>query len=245
RARSPYRAVLLRLVEERAALEHAGALLGGDLDIARGEQEDLVGDALHAAVERVGQSAGEVDEPLGELLVGALEVENDRHTLLEPVGDLLRVVEAAREDEVDANGAGPRNALDAAQPPRLRRRTEDARPGVRRRLGIGPVVELLPPAAAMRQAADVRPLGVGPLELLVGDVAVFVPVLLFGDAEVHEGAVPDVGKGHGCGDVTPATGLIPPGRGSLPRPRRRRSPGSFPSRARRARAPRRAREGGG
>ena len=62
--------MLLSLVEEAAALEQPGALLGGDLDVARGQQEDLVGDALHAAVQGVGQPAGEVDQALGELLVG-------------------------------------------------------------------------------------------------------------------------------------------------------------------------------
>src|SRR5579883_1097979 len=64
------------LVEEAAALERAGALLGGELDVPRGEQEDLVGDALHAAVERVGEPAREVDQPLRELGVGALQVED-------------------------------------------------------------------------------------------------------------------------------------------------------------------------
>src|SRR5437588_8544536 len=35
----------LSLVEEAAALEEAGAFLCGDLDVARRDQEDLVGDA--------------------------------------------------------------------------------------------------------------------------------------------------------------------------------------------------------
>src|SRR5262245_53260892 len=86
---------LLRLVEEAAALEEPGALLRGDLDVPRGEQEHLVGHALHAAVQRVGEAAREVDQPLRELLVGALEVEDHGDPLLEAVGDLLRVVEAA------------------------------------------------------------------------------------------------------------------------------------------------------
>src|SRR5438094_7124704 len=87
----------LSLVEEAAALEHPGPFLGRDLDVARGEQEDLVGDPLHAAVERVGETAGEVDQPLRKLLVAALAVEDHRHPVLEAVGDLLGVVEAARQ----------------------------------------------------------------------------------------------------------------------------------------------------
>ena len=54
------------LVEE-ALLDQPRALLGRDLDVARREQEDLVGDPLHAAVERVGQAGGEVDQALGEV----------------------------------------------------------------------------------------------------------------------------------------------------------------------------------
>src|SRR4051812_21343844 len=85
----------LSLVEEAAALEQARPLLGRDLNVSRREQEDLVGDPLHAAVECVGEAAGEVDQALREILVGALEVEDDRDRLLELVRDLLRVVEAA------------------------------------------------------------------------------------------------------------------------------------------------------
>src|SRR5437899_11420062 len=95
--------LFLRLVEEAASFEQLGALLGGDLDVARGQQEDLVGHALHAAVERIGEAAGEVDQPLREILVGALEVEDDGDPLFELVRDLLRVVEAARDDEMDAD----------------------------------------------------------------------------------------------------------------------------------------------
>src|SRR5438132_7399969 len=93
-------ALFLRLVEESAALEHPRPLLGGHLDVPRREQEDLVGDALHAAVQRVGEAAREVDQPLRELGVGALEVEDDRDRLLELVRDLLGIVEAARDHEV-------------------------------------------------------------------------------------------------------------------------------------------------
>src|SRR3982751_3688331 len=80
------RSSLLRLVEA-AALEEARAFLGGDLDVPGREQEDLVRDALHAAVQRVRQPAREVDQPFRELLVGALEVEDHRDPLLEAVGD--------------------------------------------------------------------------------------------------------------------------------------------------------------
>src|SRR5205085_5825234 len=96
---------LLRLVEEAAALEEARSLLGGDLDVARREEEDLVGDALHAAVEGIRQPTREVDQPLRELLVRALEVEDDRDRLVELVRDLLRIVEAALNDVVVAGGA--------------------------------------------------------------------------------------------------------------------------------------------
>src|SRR5919109_5605176 len=65
------------LVEE-ALLDQASALLGGHLDVTRREQEHLVGDPLHAAVERVRQAGSEVDQPLREVRVGLLEVEDDR-----------------------------------------------------------------------------------------------------------------------------------------------------------------------
>ena len=51
------------LIEE-ALLDQPRALLGGDLDVLRGQQEDLVGDPLHPAVQRVGEAAGEVDQAL-------------------------------------------------------------------------------------------------------------------------------------------------------------------------------------
>ena len=57
------------LVEE-ALLDQLRAFLGRDLDVARREHEDLVGDPLHAAVERVREAAGEVDQALAELGVG-------------------------------------------------------------------------------------------------------------------------------------------------------------------------------
>src|ERR1700730_3168360 len=84
----------LRLVEEPAPLEQLSALLGAHLHVSRSEQEHLVGNALHPAVERVGETTCEVDQPFRELRVGALQVEDHRNPLLEPVRDLLRVIEA-------------------------------------------------------------------------------------------------------------------------------------------------------
>src|SRR3954464_13347376 len=62
------RDVISGLVEE-ALLDQARTFLRGDLDVARREQEDLVGDLLHAAVERVGEAGREVDQALGEVTV--------------------------------------------------------------------------------------------------------------------------------------------------------------------------------
>ena len=148
-------------------------------------------------------SFSEVDQPLREVLVAALEVEDHRHAFLEAVGDLLRVVEAARQHEVDAGGAATaptaRDALDAAQTARLGRGPQDACAcRGRRRLGVGPVVEFLAAATPRREPAHVRPVGVGALELLVGEVAVLVPILFLGDPEVDEGLAPDVGEAHGA-----------------------------------------------
>src|SRR5919198_4780989 len=100
---SSARVLALRLVEETAALEESRALLRGHFDVSRRQQEHLVGDALHAAVERIREAAGEVDQAFREVAVGALQVEDDRDRLLELVRDLLRVVEAARDDEMDAH----------------------------------------------------------------------------------------------------------------------------------------------
>src|SRR3954451_3242665 len=91
----------LRLVEE-ALFDQPRALLRGDLDVARREHEHLVGDPLHAAVEGVGEPAGEVDQALGQLGVDPLQVEDDRHLVLKLVGDLLGVVEGLGDDEMDA-----------------------------------------------------------------------------------------------------------------------------------------------
>src|SRR5436853_426909 len=105
-------------------------------------------------------------------------------------------------------------ALDTAQPARrlavaltlLSRRPQDAR-ARGRGLRIGPVVRVLVAAAApRRESTDVRPVRVCTLKLLVGEVAVLVPVLFLGDAEVDEGLVPDVGEAHLASDVTQRAG---------------------------------------
>ena len=129
------------LVEE-ALLDEPSLLLGRDLDVARGEQEGLLGDLLHPAVEGVGEAGGEVDQPLGELAVGGLQVEDHRDGRLEPVGDLLGVVEASRGDEVDLD-VGAAVAADRLQHPAAGR------------LVVGEdVVDLVARAAALGDPAD-------------------------------------------------------------------------------------------
>src|SRR3954451_1552565 len=177
----------LALVEE-ALLDQFGALLGRDLDVARREEEHLVGDPLHAAVERVGEAAGEVDQPLGEVGVRALEVQDHRDPVLELVRDVLRVVEGLGDDEVHADvvrapvAATSSAATDGSQ----HAGATGLDGGV-----VGEDVVDLVAAAPGGQAADVRALalpvtrlGLGP-GLLVG---VGVPIL--GQAEVDERAVP-------------------------------------------------------
>ena len=160
--------------------------------------------------------------------------------LLEPVGDLLRVVEAPRERR---GGRAP-GLVPGRSRPRAGGGARTPAGGCsceRSRADSGSVQSSNSSrrAAPVRQPPHVRALGVDPLELLVGEVAVLVPVLLLGDAEVDERPVPDVGEGHGCaGSLPRARGPSPPARRSLPPRRRPRSPGSFPSTARRARAPR-------
>src|SRR6266545_1100136 len=113
---SPSAAVFLvesGLVEEAAAFQEPRALLRGYFDVAGRQEKHLVGNTLHAAVERVRQAAGKVDQPLREILVGALEIEDDGNRLLELVRDLLRVIEAARDDEMDAHRGGSRNGRNA------------------------------------------------------------------------------------------------------------------------------------
>src|SRR5439155_8369321 len=118
--------------------------------------------------------------------------------------------------------------------------TQDARARRRLRLGVRPVVELFT-AAAPAQPVDVPLLGIDALQLLVGEVAVLLPLLFLGDAEVDEGPVPDVGESHIARNVTEGGGRRWSSRGgrrSLPPRPRPDSPGSFPSRARAGRAPR-------
>src|SRR6266702_2658144 len=151
------RAVVLQhsgLVEEAAALEQMRTLLGGHFHVSRREEKDLVCDALHAAVERVGEPAREVDQPLREILVGVLEIEDDGNGVLELVCDLLRVVEASRNDQVHADGH--RSRYGAGTGP------QDGG-AVAVGLGICPIVELAlaPPG---REPADVRPLRIAALE---------------------------------------------------------------------------------
>src|SRR3954452_22253895 len=151
--------VALRLVEE-ALLDQLRPLLGGDLDVARRQHEHLVGDALHAAVERVGEPAGEVDEALAQVVLDALEVEHDRDRVLELVRDLLGVVEALGDDEMHAHVAPAVPA--AAHRPEHRRRAPTAVVVV----GEDVVEVVAPPARA--ETADVRPLAIAVLELRLG-----------------------------------------------------------------------------
>src|SRR4051812_31379428 len=146
----------LRLVEE-ALLDELRALLRGDLHVARGEHEHLVGDALHAAVERVREAAREVDEPLAEVGLDALEVEDDRDRVLELVRHLLGVVEALRDDEVHAHITPSVAAAHRAQDGR---RTRGAAVVV-----VGEDVVEVVAAAAAAEPADVRPFAVAVLEL--------------------------------------------------------------------------------
>src|SRR5919201_4347366 len=151
---SPPSERFLGLVEEAAVLEQAGPLLGRDFDVPRRQQEDLVGDALHAAVERIREPAREVDQTLRELLVGALEVEDHRDRVLELVRDLLRIVEAPRDDEMDADGWDGRDRRACRSLSRcaaLARRADHGGAVGVVGLGIRPVLDLCL-AAAPRQA---------------------------------------------------------------------------------------------
>src|SRR5947199_293906 len=94
------------LVEE-PLFEQPCALFRRDLDVARGEQEHLVGDPLHPAVECVGQAAREVDQALGQVVVGVLQVQDHGNRVLELVGNVLDLVEVLGRHEMDAIGATP------------------------------------------------------------------------------------------------------------------------------------------
>src|SRR5215212_4645655 len=178
------------LVEE-ALLDQPRALLGRHLDVARREQEHLVGDPLHAAVQRVGESGGEVDQALRELGVGALEVQDHRHGVLELVRDLLGVVEALGDDEMNLDVPATAAAAVAADRP------QHARLAAARRLVGEDVVELVAPAPL--KPPDVRPLAVPVLQLGLGlrvGHRLVARVLLLGQAEVDERAMPCVAKRH-------------------------------------------------
>src|SRR5919199_98155 len=172
-----------RLVEE-ALLDQPRPLLRRDLDVARRQHEDLVGDPLHAAVERVGETRREVDEALGEVGLRALQVEDHRDAVLEAVGDLLGIVEALRNDEVHTDIVRP--------PVASSYRPQDARRPAGVLVGED-VVDVVAPAAA-RHTADVGPLPIAILELHLGLGLGIVVVALLRQAEVDERAVPGVAE---------------------------------------------------
>jgi hypothetical protein len=90
-----------------------------------------------------------VDEALGQVGVGALEIEDDRRHVLEAVGHLLGVVEGLRHHEVHPHVPDRPAVASAGHRPQLGRAP----------LGRGvvgeDVVDLVAPAAA-REAPDVR-----------------------------------------------------------------------------------------
>src|SRR5215212_5164519 len=92
------------LVEERSFGDTL-ALLRANLDIARREEEDPVGNRLDVAVQRVGQARAEVDHPAAQIAVDVLEVQDHRLLALEPVGEILGVVEAGGFEDANARGA--------------------------------------------------------------------------------------------------------------------------------------------
>src|SRR6266542_3668577 len=91
--------------EQTAGLE-AFLLLLGNLDVGRGEQADLVGHPRHRPAQGIGETAGEVDQPALQITVEALQVEDHRLVGLQPVADLLGVVETPWLDHVDPGGGG-------------------------------------------------------------------------------------------------------------------------------------------
>src|SRR5215208_1656129 len=176
------------LVEE-SLFDEAGLLLGRDLDVARRQQEGLVRDLLHPAAEGVGEARGEVDEPLRELGVRRLQIQDHRRVLLELVGDLLRVVEAVWSDEMHPDVRAV--AADRAQHPAA----------AAHRLVVGEdVVDLVARAPALTQRAHGRAtrrrrlVHVLPCLGLV-DVAVAVAGIL-GKAEIDQRPMPCVAEGH-------------------------------------------------
>src|SRR5215204_1819939 len=189
----------LGLVEE-ALFDETRPLFRGDLHVARREQEDLVRDALHAAVECVREPGREVDQPLREVRVRRLEVEDDRDRVLELVRDLLGVVEALWDDEVHLDLAARSPTAPVAPD-----RPQDARfAAAAARLVGEDVVELVAPAAL--EAPHVRPVAVAVLELdlrLGLRQRLVARVLLLSEAEVDERAMPCVAKRHAAGKVRP------------------------------------------
>src|SRR5262249_56911060 len=147
----------------------------------------------------------------------------------EPVGDLLGILERLRDDEVHSDRWHRRRAWHRGD---LGASLTASRPGHGRPLigvGIGPVVELLA-SAAWRQPPDVRALAVRAPHLLLGDVTVLVPfVVLFGDSEVDERAVPYGSQGPFQRDSNRGRERSRSGSGSRPPRRRFGSPGSCPS----------------
>src|SRR4051812_742890 len=185
----------LGLVEE-ALLDQPRPLLRTHLDVARREQEHLVGDPLHAAVERVRQAGGEVDQALREVRVAALEVEDHRCRVLELVGDLLGVVEALRHHEMYLHARAA--VLDRAQ------HSGGPRRAARRVVGED-VVDLVA-AAARLEPAHVRPFAVAVLQLALGlgrlGLVVAIAVVGLGEAEIDERLVPGVSESHGVPAVS-------------------------------------------
>src|SRR6476469_8464981 len=188
------------LVEEAALHQHR-LVLGGDGHAGGRQQEHAVSDALHRAVKRVGQAAGEIDQPLGQIRLGGLQVDDHRHLGLEAVRDLLGVIVRPRDDQAYLRRGARRLG-------RMAVADHGARPSARAAAGADhaagrllreDVVGLLvaPPRV---QPANVRALAVAALEVLVRGGAVVVevvvvPVLLL-DPEVDLGAVPEVTNAH-------------------------------------------------
>src|SRR5262245_34915199 len=95
------------LVVEVAAGD-AFAVLRGDVHVGGRQQVHTVGHHLDLPVQSVDQTGGEVDEPAGDRVVRALQVHDDGDPVLETVGDVARLVEAARLRLVDRpGGRGP------------------------------------------------------------------------------------------------------------------------------------------
>ena len=149
------------LVEE-ALLDELRALLRRDLDVARREHEDAVRDALHAAVEGVGQAAREVDQPPLQLVLGDLEV---RATGMPSLNRSATCWASLKLFGITRCTRTPLRPLPRAAPtaPQLGRRA----PG---RLVVGEDVVEVVAAAAVAEAAHVGPLAVALLDWASGSV---------------------------------------------------------------------------